>query len=193
MAVKPLCSVPKCCNHLYAKRLCRPHYMRFRSHGDFCLDATKPGEALAYFENVVLPFRGLGCLTWPFAKTKRGYAKVTKDGKLQYVYRLACEVMNGPPPTPKHQAAHSCGKGHEGCVNPLHVSWKTRRANESDKLTHGTVGRGELCGTSKLTDDQVRQIRALKGSETQEEIASRFGVKREAISKIHRRETWFHI
>lgn len=194
MAKNRLCSISGCSKKHYAKGMCLQHYNRLRTHGDLVIkDRTPFGEPYLFYKEVVLNHRADECLKWPYSRTKRGYGKMWLDGKLQYVHRLACAEANGPAPSEDHQAAHSCGKGHEACVALAHLSWKTRLENECDKLTHGTIGRGELCGTSKLTEQEVKQIRALKGSVTQEEIASRFGVKREAISKIHRRETWFHI
>lgn len=49
-----------------------------------------------------------------------------------------CQKAHGDPPSPKHDAAHSCGRGHEGCVNPNHLSWKTKKQNQADRITHGT-------------------------------------------------------
>lgn len=39
----------------------------------------------------------------------------------------------------------------------------------------------------KLTDDQVRQIAALRGAATQRDIARRFGVSRATVGRIHGR------
>jgi hypothetical protein len=60
-------------------------------------------------------------------------------GDTLYAHRLMCQLAHGDPPTPDHIAAHSCGRGHEGCVNPNHLSWKTYSENELDKRVHGTT------------------------------------------------------
>jgi len=109
---------------------------------------------------------------------------------LMLASRYVCELVRGKPPTPKHEAAHSCGKGHDGCIAPGHLSWKTATQNAADKLLHGTDPRGERCGTAKLTEGQVREIRSLKGTATQAELAIRYSVARETISLIHRRINW---
>lgn len=194
MATNPICSVPNCGKTLYAKSLCRRHYERFRNHGDLLNpNETKPGDPQLFFETTVVTCTSAECLFWPFARVGRGYGHMWKDDRLVYVHRLACEAVHGHPPSKEHQAAHLCGRGHEGCVNPLHLSWKTSLANAADKYIHDTINHGERSGTAKLTDCEVRQIRALKGSKTQRQLASQFGVRRETISKIHRRETWTHI
>jgi hypothetical protein len=99
-------------------------------------------------------------------------------------------MTNGPPPTSKHQAAHSCGKGNLGCVSPKHLSWKTRAENEADKIEAGTSNRGERQWRAKLTADQVRAIRAREGTMTKEKIAEQFGVSPACIAAIHHRENW---
>jgi hypothetical protein len=48
--------------------------------------------------------------------------------------RLVLTWSAGPPPTPDHEAAHSCPDGENSlCVNPTHLYWATREENEQDK------------------------------------------------------------
>ena len=72
--------------------------------------------------------------------TARGYhcvglGKSAKRG----VHRLVALAFIGPPPSPKHEAAHADG-------NPLNnrasnISWSTHAENEQDKRRHGTYAR----------------------------------------------------
>jgi hypothetical protein len=98
--------------------------------------------------------------------------------------------VNGPPPTPEHEAAHSCGKGHEGCIAPGHLEWKTPAENTADRLVHGTHSRGERSYWAKLTEADVREILAMKGIIPQRKLAVRFGVTHQTIYKILRRQIW---
>lgn len=66
------------------------------------------------------------CLIWPFVSKLHGYGQFGYLGKNYYAHRFMCELAHGPAPSPLHEAAHSCGRGHEGCVNPQHLSWKTK-------------------------------------------------------------------
>lgn len=52
---------------------------------------------------------------------------------------------------------------------------------------------GQNNGRSKLTEGKVREIRALQGTVTIEELADRYGVTFQSISCIHRRKTWKHV
>lgn len=143
-----------------------------------------------FYRNVVLTYNGEECLIWPFGRGKTGYPMLWDDGQMQYVHLLLCKEVNGPPPTPDHDAAHSCGKGKQGCVTKRHLDWKTRIENEADKLEHGTHNRGARHGLSILTDDDVRQIRTLRGYLPQAEIGQMFGVSRVAVCQIHTRQRW---
>jgi hypothetical protein len=134
---------------------------------------------------IVLPYESDECLFWPYAKYRGGYAQFERH---QSVCRYLCEFSHGPPPTREHQAAHSCGKA--GCVNKRHLSWKTRLENEADKLVHGTHLRGERQNGAKLTEENVRQIRRLKGTMFQGEIAAKFGVNYITVNDIFHGRTW---
>jgi hypothetical protein len=154
---------------------------------------SKPDEyqkKLRYFEEVVLPFSGDECLTWPFDRNNYGYGRLTIAGKRVVVSREVCRRVHGEPPAKGMDAAHSCGRGHLGCVNPRHLSWKTRAANVADTVEHGTSNRGERCASAKLTREQVAEVIRLKGTVTQAQLAARFGVHPGTISKVQLRTRW---
>ena len=81
-------------------------------------------------------FEGEECLIWPFNK-QNGYAGcISADGRRQYACRVMCKLAHGPAPTPKHEVAHSCGKGDEACINPKHLRWATSAENGADRKLH---------------------------------------------------------
>jgi DNA-binding NarL/FixJ family response regulator len=82
------------------------------------------------------------------------------------------------------------GKGDLACINPNHLSWKTHSDNEKDKFSHSTSARGERQWMAKLTEADVRAIRALAGTMSQREIAARFDLCQRSISGIVQRQTW---
>lgn len=146
------CSIEGCDKPAMSRGWCSAHWHRaYRNNGD-PLAGRKPGakagEPQEYLRDVVLPYNGEDCLTWPFGRSS-GYGKIHLTGGQYLVSRVVCETVNGPPPTARHEAAHSCGKGHEGCVNPRHLSWKTPAENWADKYAHGTDNRGERNGRWK--------------------------------------------
>lgn len=123
------------------------------------------------------------CLIWPYFRNPNGYGQLGYLGKPYWAHRLMCEMAHGEPPTPQHEASHSCGNGHMGCANPKHLSWKTRTGNGLDCRAHGTQARSRA-GKDRLTDARVEQIRALKGKKTQAEIALICGVSEPTVRDI---------
>lgn len=128
-------------------------------------------------------YDGDGCLTYPYKKC-RGYGQFQHLGKWFYAHRFMCELVNGPAPSPKHQTAHTCGKGHEGCVNPRHLVWKTPSENQLDRRQHGTAMLNPDGQRGRITAEQRRAIRSLRGRETQDVVASKFGISRRHVRRI---------
>lgn len=191
MAAKSLCKIEDCGRLATRRGLCGRHYQKWYNHGDPLGGRSYPdrGEALKYYRDVVLAYEGDECLQWPFGRSN-GYGTISLGGRSQLVHRRVCEDVNGPPPTPKHEAAHSCGKGYEGCCAKRHLTWKTHADNVADTIIHGTRNRGERHGSAKLTRADVLAIRELRGRLLQREIADQFGISATCVSQIHRREIW---
>ena len=193
MANQRLCSIPECGKPHESHGFCTAHAHRYRRHGDPLMGRTPEGEALRFYEDVVLTYEGEECLTWPYAKDQKGYAQLWFRGKVQYVPRLVCEEHEQPP-TPSHQAAHSCGKGHLGCVAKSHLSWKTCAENTDDRFKHGTVPRGDDSSWSKLTGRDVLEIRRLSAEGIRQgTIAKQFNISRCTVSDVVRRKSWAHL
>lgn len=124
------------------------------------------------------------CLIWPLSRAQNGYPACGANNAIR-PHRIMCEHRNGPPPSPAHQAAHSCGKGHLGCVNPWHLNWRTPAENQLERYQqHGLVRR------AKLMPAQVDEIRALKGRARTVDIAAQFGVSEANIRQIQSGKTW---
>ena len=72
------------------------------------------------------------------------------------------------------------------CRENIHHAWKTglRRADQV---------RGEKHGRAKVTEVQVREIRAAEGSVTARELSRRFGLSLQAIRSSQKLETWRHV
>ena len=190
MAPSRICSIPDCGKPHVARGWCGAHYNRWHRHGDVLGGRTPPGKPARYFDNVVVKYAGDDCLVWPFARGDHGYGLIVREKRNISVSRLVCEVIHGPPNAPNLEAAHACGRGHLGCVAPRHLSWKTPKENQNDRIEHDTHARGERNTSAKLTREQVRQIRSLCGTHFQREIGTMFGVSLTTVNQIHHRKTW---
>jgi hypothetical protein len=128
------------------------------------------------------------CVIWPGCKSE-GYGQVRYDGKMRLTHRLALTMHTGSEPAGM-QAAH--GPCHDrACMNVRHLYWATVADNAGDRLRDGTATIGAQHGCSKLTEDEVREIRAAEGSLI--EIAERYCVGKSNIGMIRRRATWKHV
>lgn len=152
---------------------------------------SKHGVPLQFLNEIANARNSNECIQWPFARAGKGYGHLRQGSKMVYAHRLICEMVHGPAPSPKHQAAHSCGHGFDACVNPRHLRWATQKENDADKAKHGTQNRGERHGIAKLTEKDVRKIRiALSEGHSQLVIANDFGVSTSTIGRIARGECW---
>lgn len=134
------------------------------------------------------------CLIWPFSRNPiNGYGHFGHERKHYLAHRFMCKLAHGEPPTPKHQAAHSCGKGRDGCINPRHLSWKTHSQNQLDRRLHGTKHNAWWGKKGKLKPQQVLAIRALKGQLTQAAIARDFMTTESNVRAIQNGKTWRHL
>ena len=191
MASSRICSIPECCKPVRARGWCNGHWIRWSRYGDPQAGQRPRSASFEYLHETVLSYEDKdGCLLWPHYTRTDGYPVTSIDGQRMAVHRYVCEKEHGPPPSPHHDAAHSCGKGHLACVNRHHLSWKTRSENFADKLIHGTDNRGEKNGYSKATEEQARQILALRGKMTRQQIAEKVGVTRSIVAHIHCGNSW---
>jgi hypothetical protein len=110
-----------------------------------------------------------------------------RHGKSIFVHRAVCIAAHGPCPE-NHETAHACGV--RACINPKHVSWKTRAGNQADRIKHGTSNAGERNGKAKLDWDKVQQIRQACGQKRQIDLASEFGVTVGVICQIQLGQIW---
>lgn len=147
------------------------------------------GNAVTWLRDHVA-FAGGECLIYPFARNpETGYGMLGFEGGHYYAHRFMCELVHGPSPIPKQYAVHSCGRGHDGCVNPRHLAWDTSAGNAADRVFHGNQKKaGEP--RYKLTQELADQIRALKGKQSQYDIARDFNISRENVARIHRGVAW---
>jgi hypothetical protein len=127
--------------------------------------------------------------------SKKGYLRVSlcRDGKayVRYIHVLICLSFHGPKPHPRFHASHLDGNKLNNHASNL--AWETpeqnyRRRYEQDDTQYAT---GERQGLARLTEDQVREIRA--SNETHRVLAERFGVSRPTITSVRTRRTWKHV
>lgn len=151
--------------------------------------STKRGIPLQWLRDHI-DHKGNDCLIWPFFRRKDGYGFIRFNGVAQTAARAMCVLVNGDPPTDKHHAAHLCGCGHFGCVNPQHIRWATASENACDKKIHGTLIRGSKSKLAKLSEGDIALIKSLNGKLLRREIGEKFGVSRQSINDVIWGRSW---
>jgi len=189
MATARICSIPDCIKPARGRGWCTTHWARWRKHGAPLGGKAPAGSALRFIE-VASRHAGDDCLIWPFTRHQNGYARAPYGLNTNYAHRAICEKVHGPAPSSSHQAAHSCGNGKGGCVSPSHLRWATPSENQMDRAEHGTSNRGTRHWNSKLTYEDVVQIRLMATKNKQKDIATLFNISRAAVCMIVNKKNW---
>lgn len=139
-----ICIYEGCGKQPHSRGLCSKHYALAR---EFDLLDELPRQRAAgagepsKFILAHVDYKGTDCLPWPFGRTRRGYGQLAHEGKQWRAHRLMCVLAHGQPPFEKAEATHSCHNGHEGCVNPNHLRWKTHQENIAESAALGRTHR----------------------------------------------------
>ena len=127
------------------------------------------------------------CWEWKAYCNEDGYGTIQCEYKSIKVHRLVWELENGLIPEGM-DVLHRCD--NPPCCNPNHLFLGTRGDNNRDRARKGRSAIGEKSGRAVLTETQVREIRLLKGKFTQQEIANRYGAKRETVRSVLNGNSW---
>lgn len=174
------CLVPGCDSPSRARGRCMKHYRSGVKSGEIAVEKRKETR-LDYIKRVVLPYAGDDCLYWPFVANNNHYPVILYEGRVCNVSRVVCILTHGKPRRRALEAAHACGNGHLGCVNPRHIRWKTKFENLRER-------KRPQWSPPVLTPDDVRRIRS--SGESVVSLAERLGISVGAVSRAKRGVTW---
>jgi len=132
-----------------------------------------------------------GCWTWRGSLDAYGYGRIKLQQMTYKAHRLAFASRHGVELDPRTHVCHRCD--NPPCVNPDHLFAGTSGDNRRDAMMKGRVPRGERHALSRLTAEQVRQIRSLAGTLPYLKIGALYGVGENHVSKIVRRKQWRHV
>ena len=135
-----------------------------------------------------------GCVEWTGFRNDKGYGR-TRVGnrKKMLCHRIAWVMLHGPIPEDL-QVLHDCD--NPPCLCHLHLGTNTdnnREMMERGRFKPAPVRIGERSNFSKLTQDQVQEIRRLRGTMSQASIGKIFGVRQSTVSLIHSGKNWAHL
>lgn len=128
--------------------------------------------------------------------SRRGYKNVAlrKDGKRVHygVHRLVLEAFVGPG-ADGQQGAHLNGRRDDN--RACNLVWAQAKENNDHKKMHGTWPAGEKNGQAKLTEADVKKIRASYTGKYGDltHLGRAYGVSKHGIFDIVNRRSWGHV
>lgn len=195
------CSFDGCAGKSHSKGLCGSHYAQQRV-----------GKPLAPLQQ---QFHGLseqdrfwkwvskmpnGCWRW-MGSIKRRKNRPQSEwhgqwrnaaGEIELTHRASWRMLVGDIPR-GGLILHRCDNPR--CVNPDHLFIGTQADNVADMWDKGRArpgkSAGESHGRSKLTEQNVREIRV--SGDNGSELASRYGVSTSVIYSVLKGTTWKHV
>jgi hypothetical protein len=118
-----------------------------------------------------------------------GYVKyrVSKTRRYRLAHRLVASAFI-PNPENKPQINHIDGDKRNNCVSNL--EWCTGEENWAHALATGLWNKASQF---KLSESDAREIKALRGKETQTALAKRFGVSTSTVRSVRIGTSWKHL
>jgi hypothetical protein len=127
-----------------------------------------------------------------FGSNKQGRLQVVlcREGftKRFQVHTLVLLAFVGPCPEGM-ECRHLNGKHQDNRRENL--EWNTHLVNLGDMVVHGTSFAGVKHPKAKLTEDDIREIRAANA--TERALGEVYGVSQVTINSIRTRKTWKHV
>jgi hypothetical protein len=141
----------------------------------------------------MIPFSD--CHHWTAATNKFGYGKISVSKNVwKFAHRISWEFSNGDVPEGMC-VLHTCDNPR--CVNPNHLYLGSHKDNAQDRerRQRGNQPKGSASGRSKLSADQVFEIRKLycSGKYSYRKLGKMFGVDGKSIADIVNGRNWTHL
>ena len=130
-----------------------------------------------------------GCWLWTASKDTGGYGLFYANNRYYKAHRFSYELYKGPIPKGLH-ILHACDT--PACVNPAHLRAGTVKENMADRDARKRRDvRGEKIGTSKLTREQVVEIK--QSTLGLKALSEKYGVEAQSIWRIRTGKAWAHV
>jgi len=129
------------------------------------------------------------CWLWTSSLFAGGYGAFSIKKNTYKAHRVSW-ILSGNTIPEGNVIRHKCR--NKNCVNPDHLETGTNAENSADMLRDGTSPKGMANPKSKLTENQVLEIRE-RANESKRQLGEEFGVSRTTVSRILLRKIWNHI
>jgi hypothetical protein len=137
-------------------------------------------------------YNGTRCWEWKSGAGRYGYVRLV--GRNWRVNRASWTISHGEIQKGLH-VLHHCD--NTKCVNPAHLFLGTQKENVYDMIAKGRkwIGSGEDNPNSKVTIEQVEEIRRLYKRQSRKGLATgglakRFGISKSQVWSILKKQSW---
>lgn len=144
-----------------------------------------------FLNHVKIPENPNGCWIWTGNKLPSGYGRFWFKEKLMYAHRVSY-ILHISEFDPTLCCLHKCD--NRSCVNPNHLFLGNNKDNIMDMIQKGRNAKGEQIFQSKLTEEEIKEIKnlLLQGISCVE-IGRLFKVDQSNIHYIKHGHTWKHM
>ncbi|MFH8926355.1 helix-turn-helix domain-containing protein [Streptomyces pristinaespiralis] len=185
------CAIAYCGQAHKGLGLCNKHLLRLRRTGT--TDEWQQSLADRFWSKVDRREPD-DCWLWTAALNGAGYGVMRPEGQRSgpTVKAHRVSLMLAGVDVEGLVVRHTCDT--PPCVNPAHLSVGTPADNAADMVARDRQARGSRSGASKLTEQQVADIRARAAAgELHRVLAAAYGVSRPTISRVVNRKGWLHV
>lgn len=190
-----MCKVEGCTRDVTRKKWgeCESHYYRRTTYGNY--DEQRRTQSNASWDERLTEDKWTvtpgpletDCWIWGRTLNSDGYATIKYHQKAYKVYRVMWERLHGRRIPEGKSALHRCDT--PSCINPHHIFIGTQEDNIRDM-----VSKGRQRAPRGLTDDQVRQVRAMvRGGMRQSEVMRVMGLDSSIVSRIVNRKIYRNV
>lgn len=187
------CKIELCTKEQRTRGLCTAHYAKWRKYGDPTVVKQRQLHGLTLQERFEANVsKSDGCWEWTGYRDPNGYGRLNVGLKPVLAHRISWQ-LNRHKLKGSQFVLHKCD--NPPCVRPDHLFIGSQADNLADKMRKKRHRYGVSIGTAhgrcKLTEEQVREIRAWNGPSRV--IAEKFGISQSNASDIINRRIWKHL